>query len=127
MPYTSGMAKKIEELPIYHKAVAFWSAVNALLESPGLRRNRRLHEQISDANDSVTYNMVEGFEQATVRAFANFLTHSKASLAEVLVRLKQAYFKKYISEAIEATTDKRRRTRQDAWGLYQIPAPFRLG
>ena len=42
--------------------------------------------------------MVEGFEQGTERAFANFLTHSKASLAEVLKRLKQAYFKKYISE-----------------------------
>jgi four helix bundle protein len=94
----ASMANKIEELPIYHKAVAFWSAVNAILESPRLRRDRRLHEQISNANDSITSNMVEGFEQGTDRAFANFLTHSKASLAEVLTRLKQAYFKKHISE-----------------------------
>ena len=92
------MANKIEELPIYLKAVAFWSAVNAILESPRLRRDRHLHEQISNANDSIMSNMVEGFEQGTDRAFANFLTHSKASLAEVLTRLKQAYFKKYISE-----------------------------
>ena len=92
------MAKKLEELPIYDKAVAFWSAVNAILESPRLRRDRDLHEQISDANDSITANMVEGFEQGTDRAFAHFLTHSKASLAEVLKRLKQAYFKKYMSE-----------------------------
>ena len=92
------MANKIEDLPIYHKAVAFWSAVNAILESPRLRRDRRLHEQISNANDSITSNMVEGFDQGTDRAFANFLTHSKASLAEVLTRLKQAYFKKHISE-----------------------------
>jgi len=42
--------------------------------------------------------MVEGFEQGSDRAFANFLTHSKGSLAEVLARLKQAHFKKYISE-----------------------------
>jgi four helix bundle protein len=41
--------------------------------------------------------MVEGFEQGTDRAFANFLTHSKGSLAEVLQRLKQAYFKNYIT------------------------------
>ncbi len=94
----AAMANKIEELPIYHKAVEFWSAVNAILESPTLRRNRRLHEQISEANDSITSNMVEGFEQGTDRAFANFLTHSKGSLAEVLTRLKQAYFKKCISE-----------------------------
>ena len=92
------MANKIEELPIYHKAVAFWTAVNAILESPRLRRDRRLHEQISNANDSITSNMVEGFEQGTDRGFANFLVHSKASLAEVLTRLNQAYFKKFISE-----------------------------
>ena len=83
---------------MYHKAVAFWSAVNAILESPRLRKDRRLHEQIADANDSITSNIVEGFEQTTDRAFANFLTHSKASLAEVLARLKQAHFKKCISE-----------------------------
>ena len=92
------MANKIEDLPIYHKAVAFWSAVNAILDSPRLRKDRRLHEQIGNANDSITSNMVEGFEQGTDRAFAHFLTHSKSSLAEVLARLKQAYFKKYISE-----------------------------
>ena len=94
------MANKLEELPIYYKAEAFWTAVNAgaILESPRLRKDRRLHEQIADANNSITSNMVEGFEQGTERAFANFLTHSKASLAEVLKRLKQAYFKKYISE-----------------------------
>ena len=40
--------------------------------------------------------MVEGFEQATDRAFAN-LTYSKGSVAEVRKRLKQAYFKKYIT------------------------------
>jgi len=41
--------------------------------------------------------MVEGFEQGTDRGFANFLTHSKGSLAEVLQRLKQAHFKNYIT------------------------------
>jgi four helix bundle protein len=92
------MAHKLEELSIYDKAEAFWSAVNATLDSPRLRRDRKLHEQISEANDSITSNMAEGFEQPTDRAFANFLTHSKASLAEVVKRLKQAYFKRHISK-----------------------------
>ena len=92
------MAHKLEDLSIYHKAEAFWSAVTAILESPRLRKDRRLHAQIADANDSITSNMAEGFEQSTDRAFAKFLTDSKASLAEVLTRLKQAYLKKYISE-----------------------------
>ena len=87
------MAHKIEELPIYPKVIEFWLAVNALLEKPKLRSDRDLHGQISRANSSIPSNMVEGFEQGTDRAFANFLTHSKASLAEVLLRLKQAYFK----------------------------------
>jgi four helix bundle protein len=82
------MANKLEELPIYAKVVEFWSAVNALLEKPLLRRNRDLHEQISRANDSIPANMTEGFEQGTDRAFANYVTHSKASLSEVLKRLK---------------------------------------
>jgi len=58
---------------------------------------RDLHDQISRANNSIPSNMVEGFEQSTDRAFACFLTYSKGSLAEVLRRLKQAYFKKYIT------------------------------
>ena len=92
------MAHKLEELPVYGKAVAFWHAVNAILELPRLRKDRNLHDQISEANDSITSNMIEGFEQPTDRAFANFLTHAKGSLAEVLARLKQAHFKKYITE-----------------------------
>ena len=91
------MAHHIEELPIYAKVVAFWSAGNALLDKPRVRNNRDLHGQISRANDSIPSNMVEGFEQGTDRAFANFLTHSKGSLAEVLARLKQAHFKKCIT------------------------------
>jgi len=91
------MAHKIEELPIYSKVTEFWSAVNALLDKPRLRNDRDLHEQISRANNSIPSNMVEGFEQATDRAFANFLTYSKGSLAEVLKRLRQAYFKNYIT------------------------------
>jgi len=91
------MAHTLEELPIYSKAVEFWNAVNALLDKPKLRNNRDLHGQITRANDSIPSNMVEGFEQATDRAFANYLTYSKGSVAEVRKRLKQAYFKKYIT------------------------------
>jgi four helix bundle protein len=91
------MAHRIEELPIYHKVVEFWSAINALLEQPRVGSDRNLHEQISRANNSIPSNMVEGFEQGSDRAFASFLTHAKGSLAEVLARLKQAYFKRYIT------------------------------
>jgi four helix bundle protein len=92
------MAARLEELPIYPKVMEFWVAVNALLEKPRLRSDRDLHGQVSRANSSIPSNMVEGFEQGTDRAFANFLSYSKGSLAEVLLRLKQAHFKNYITK-----------------------------
>src|SRR3954465_8790104 len=92
------MAKRLEELPICDKAVGFWGAVNARLESPRLRKDRNLHEQISDANDSITSTMVEGFEQGREGACGNSQIHSRGVVAEVLKRLKRVYFKKRISE-----------------------------
>ncbi len=91
------MAKKIEELPVFQKALEFCAAVTAILDHPRLRKDRDLWEQINDANDSIPANMREGFEQSTDAAFAKFLYHSKGSLAEVLARLHRAHSKKYIS------------------------------
>jgi four helix bundle protein len=92
------MAAKLEDLPMYPKAVAFYRAVIAILDAPGLRRDRKLREQIADAADSILANMYEGFEQPTDAAFANYLFHSKASVAEVLGRLRLARLKHYITE-----------------------------
>src|SRR6476620_332586 len=81
------MADKVDELPVFQKAMDFWSAVHAILQRPAVRRNRKLWQQISDANDSITANMREGFEQPSDDAFANFLRYAKASTAEVIARL----------------------------------------
>ena len=91
------MAKKIEDLPIHSKVEEFWEAINAILDRPAVGRDRDLHDEISRANESVPSNMVEGFEQGTDRAFAHFLTYSKGSIAEVLKRLRKAYYKRYIT------------------------------
>lgn len=93
------MAKKLEELPIYSKAEDFCNAIDALLERPAMRRNSDLHRQITRANDSILANMEEGFEQGSDRAFANYLTHSKGSVGEVMGRLKRARAKKLLSPA----------------------------
>jgi four helix bundle protein len=95
----SGMAKRLDELPVYNKALAFCDAVSAILGSPGLRRDWKLRNQISDASDSITANIEEGFEQGTDRAFARYLTISKGSLAETLGHLRRARKKKYLSNA----------------------------
>jgi four helix bundle protein len=91
------MANKLEELPIYPKANEFWTAVNALLQLPALGRNRKLHQQIEEANDSVLANMAEGFQQPTDKALEKYLFVAKGSVAEVLSRLMTARRKGYIS------------------------------
>jgi four helix bundle protein len=92
------MAQKLEELRVYLEAQAFWESVNALLERPGYRRDRKLWDQTSRANDSITANISEGFEQPTDAAFAKYLFHSKGSLGEVVSRLREARSKGYFTQ-----------------------------
>jgi four helix bundle protein len=91
------MARKLEELPVYHKAISFCAAVAAILEVSKVRRDRKLYEQIDDAADSVMSNMHEGFEQGTDASFANYLTHSKGSVGEIVARMRRAHVKRLIS------------------------------
>ena len=92
------MAQKLEELHVYQKAMAFWESVNALLQHSGYRKDRKLADQTSDANDSIPANVSEGFEQPTDAAFAQYLFHAKGSLGEVLSRLREARLKRYITQ-----------------------------
>ena len=92
------MARTLEELPIYDEVLKFWAAVNELLQTPTLRRNRKLHDQIESANDSVDANMKEGFEQPTDAAFANFVFTAKGSTEEVIARTRQAHRKRLITD-----------------------------
>lgn len=92
------MAHKVEELPIYEEVQKFWAAVKQLLNTPALRRDRDLHEQIESANDSIDSNMKEGFEQPTDVAFSNFVFTAKGSTEEVIARTRQAHRKHLISD-----------------------------
>ena len=91
------MAKKIEELPVYQHALKFCASIDAILERPALRRNRKLWDQISAANDSILSNMKEGFELSSDDAFANLLTYAKGSCAEVVVRTFRAHRNRYVT------------------------------
>ena len=92
-----GMAKTLEELPIFQKAMAFWMAVNELLVGSAFGRNRKLRDQIADANDSIPANMREGFEQSSDDGLIRYLYTAKGSLGEVLVRLSTAHDKRCIT------------------------------
>jgi four helix bundle protein len=84
------MAKKLEDLKVWQRAMEFWRAVNAIIDKPGLRANRDLRDQIRDAADSMVSNIAEGFEQPTDRAFCRYLYTSKSSTAELRTRLRLA-------------------------------------
>ena len=56
-------AKCVEDLQVWQRANEFWDAINAILDKPGLLRDRSLRDQISAAADSVVSNIREGFEQ----------------------------------------------------------------
>jgi four helix bundle protein len=114
----NGVAQKLEELHVYQDAMTFWKAIAAILERPGFRRNRKLAEQISRANDSIPANISEGFEQPTDRSFADFLYHSKGSLAEVVARLREAHLKGLVAVA------ELRRTELDATRLSRSIGAF---
>ena len=92
------MAKSVEELKVWQRALAFCDAVNAIIEKPGFARNRRLREQILEATDSVVSNIAEGFEQPTDRAFARYLYISKSSNGEARARLLVARNRRFIND-----------------------------
>jgi four helix bundle protein len=96
--YRQAVANKLEELRVYQSAVNFSESVTALLGRLEHRRYRDLREQIDDANGSITANISEGFEQPTDAAFVQYLFHAKASLAEVLTRLREVRSKGCISK-----------------------------
>ena len=84
------MAQRLQELPVYLKAHKFSAAVAAIIARPAFGRNRKLREQIADANESILANMAEGFEQSSDAVLANYLYVSKGSIGEVIARLKGA-------------------------------------
>jgi four helix bundle protein len=101
------MAKRLEELPVFHKAQDFCVAVTAILQRPALQRNRNLHKQLDEANDSIIANMREGFEMGTDASLAQYLLYAKGSLAEVRARLRRARSKGYITNEEFAAQDDR--------------------
>ena len=92
------MAQKLEELPVYMKARL--SALQLLRSSPARRLAKpQVTRQLADANESILANMEEGFEQSTDAALANYLYTSKGSIAEVVVRLKGAERRGWLTRA----------------------------
>ena len=97
--------REVEDLKLWERADQFWVSVAKILERPGIRQHRKLHEQLSDAADSILSNIAEGFEQPSDRAFAKYLYTAKGSTAEVVTRLKLCCRRGYVTEEEFAAHD----------------------
>jgi four helix bundle protein len=84
------MAHKVDELPLFGEAQKFSAEVSATLQRSTISRSSKPFKQIVDANESITANMDEGFDQESDDGFARYLYYSKGSIAEVMRRLRRA-------------------------------------
>ena len=89
--------RRFEEIRAWQEARELTKRVyTAAKTSPGLRRDRRLRDQLQAASVSIMSNIAEGFSRRTAKDFTQFLFVAKGSTAEVqsllYVALDQEYF-----------------------------------
>ncbi len=100
------MAKKLEELLVYQKAVQAGDAISALLKLPGFRNEWKLTGQLGDAADSVQSNIAEGFGRSN-RQFMQFLDYARGSANEVRAHLATAGGRGCITSKSQRVMDER--------------------
>ena len=90
-------AQCLEDLQVWQRGMQLLTAVNGILDRPGLARDKLLRDQLSSAADSVVSNIAEGFPRSTDRMFAKYLYVAKGSTAEVRAQLEIAQRRSYIT------------------------------
>jgi four helix bundle protein len=91
--------KRFEDIRGWQEARTLTKQVYALCKvSSGLRRDRRLRDQIQAASVSIMSNIAEGFSRRTGKEFTQFLFVAKGSAAEVQSLLYVAIDQEYVSE-----------------------------
>jgi four helix bundle protein len=92
--------KRFEDIRGWQEARTLTKQVYNLCKvSPGLRRDRRLRDQIQAASVSVMSNIAEGFSRRTDKEFTQFLFIAKGSAAEVQSLLYVAMDQEYLNDA----------------------------
>lgn len=92
------MAKSVEELLVYQKALGAAAAISAILPRESFKRDPRLRDQLGSSSERVASLISEGFEQSTDRHFAQYLYRSRGSSREARTQLVVACDRRHISE-----------------------------
>jgi four helix bundle protein len=93
------MAKSVEELQVYQKAMAAAAEVSAIIQRPSFNRDLRLREQLGSSSERVASLIAEGFEQSTDRHFAQYCYRSRGSSREARTQLVVAQQRAHVTDA----------------------------
>ena len=92
------IARTLDDLLVYRKALDACVAVSAVLERPKVRADWDLRVQLASASGAVPANIAEGFGQQSDRQFARYLFIARGSTQEVRAHLAVAHGRDYISD-----------------------------
>jgi four helix bundle protein len=84
------MAKTLEELQVYVKAVAAAGAISGITERHHFGDDRKLRDQIRACADGIPAQIAEGFGQKTDKHFSHFLAIARGECNEVRTHLEAA-------------------------------------
>lgn len=97
------IAKNLDDVLVYQKAVRAADEVSALFKRPGFSKDYNLKDQLARSSSRVAPLIAEGFGQTTDRHLAVYLGRARGSSLETQTHLKRAFGEGFISEAELAT------------------------
>ena len=92
------IARTLDDLLVYRKALAACVAVSALLDGPNVRADWDLRSQLAAAAAAVPANIAEGFGQQADRQFVRYLFIARGSAHEVRSHVAVALGRQYVSD-----------------------------
>ncbi len=101
------IARSLDELLVYGKALAACHEVSAVVERPNLSKDYELRAQLTSAAGSIPANIAEGFAQQTDRQFVRYLCFARGSSKEIRAHLAVAQGRRYLTRSeMQSVSDK---------------------
>jgi four helix bundle protein len=91
------IARTLDDVLVYQKALAAADAVSALLKRPAFGKDFELRDQLSRSSSRVAALVAEGFGQLTDRHVATYLANARGSAFETQAHLRVARGRDYLS------------------------------
>jgi four helix bundle protein len=121
------MAKNVDELQVYQKALAAAADISAIIQRPSFNRDMRLRDQLGSSSERVASLIAEGSEQSTDRHFAEYCYRSKGSAREMRTQLIASVQRTHIAGTERIPLDwKYEEHRQDAERPHRSSRSVRL-